>query len=66
MADKICVGKYEVCEKIGEGSFGQIYKGKNKYTNEHVAIKLEDDNGKKLLHRVAKIYNLLNTSWNNV
>ena len=59
MADKICVGKYEVREKIGEGSFGQIYIGKNKYTNEEVAIKLEDDDGKKLLHREAKIYNLL-------
>jgi len=59
MSSKVCVGKYEVQQKIGEGSFGQIYIGKNKYTNEEVAIKLEDKDGKNLLHREAKIYNIL-------
>ena len=59
MSSTICVGKYEVQQKIGEGSFGQIYIGKNKYTNEEVAIKLEDKDGKNILHREAKIYNLL-------
>ena len=33
--------KYRVLEKIGEGSFGFIYKGENIRTRELVAIKVE-------------------------
>ena len=33
--------KYVLLEKIGEGSFGSIFKGKNFRTNELVAIKVE-------------------------
>jgi serine/threonine protein kinase len=33
--------KYKIIEKIGEGSFGSIYKGENIRTNEFVAIKIE-------------------------
>ena len=31
--------KYELIKKIGCGSFGSIYRGKNIRTNENVAIK---------------------------
>ena len=42
--------KYKIIEKIGEGCFGSIYKGKNIRTNEEVAIKIESiDNDIKLL-----------------
>ena len=33
--------KYEILEPIGSGSFGAVYKGKNKRTGEYVAIKTE-------------------------
>ena len=46
-------------DKLGEGSFGVIYKGINKYTNKNVAIKIEDKS-KSLLNNEAKIYNILN------
>jgi serine/threonine protein kinase len=32
---------YEILEEIGQGNFGKVYKGKNKETNEKVAIKIE-------------------------
>jgi len=34
-------GKYRIGRKIGSGSFGEIYIGYNKETEEEVAIKLE-------------------------
>jgi len=56
--------KYKIIEKIGEGCFGSIYKGKNIRTNEEVAIKIESiDNDIKLLKNESIIYQyLLNTS----
>lgn len=56
--------KYKIIEKIGEGCFGSIYKGKNIRTNEEVAIKIESiDNNIKLLKNESIIYQyLLNTS----
>lgn len=32
---------FKVGRKIGSGNFGELRLGKNIYTNEHVAIKLE-------------------------
>jgi serine/threonine protein kinase len=56
----IISNKYEVLEKIGEGCFGQIYKGRNIRTGENVAIKVEPiANQTKLLKNETKIYQYL-------
>lgn len=53
--------KYRVIEKIGEGSFGLIYKGENIRTRELVAIKVEPiDHELKLLKNESIIYQFLN------
>ena len=55
--------KYILLEKIGEGSFGLIYKGKNTRTNEFVAIKMESIKNKtNLLKNESVIYQYLNNS----
>jgi serine/threonine protein kinase len=55
--------KYEILSKIGEGSFGKIYKGKNIRTNELVAIKVESIlKGTKLLKNESIIYQYLSKS----
>jgi len=58
--EMIISNKYEILEKIGEGCFGQIYKGRNIRTRESVAIKIEPiENGTKLLKNETKIYQYL-------
>jgi serine/threonine protein kinase len=53
--------KYILLEKIGQGSFGSIYKGQNIRTNEYVAIKIEPiKNNTKLLKNESIIYHYLN------
>ena len=56
--------KYKLLEKIGEGCFGSIFKGKNIRTNEEVAIKIEPIiTQSKLLKNESTIYQyLLNTN----
>ena len=52
--------KYQLIEKINEGSFGYIYKAQNIRTNELVAIKFElKQNNIKSLKNEAKIYQYL-------
>ncbi len=53
--------KYEIIEKISEGTFGRVYKGKNKITGELVAIKIEDRNETNIntLLVEARIYQYL-------
>ena len=52
--------KYKLVEKIGEGSFGFIYKAENIRTREHVAIKVEPiKEGINLLKNETKIYQYL-------
>ena len=52
--------KYKLIEKIGEGSFGMVYKGITIKNNELVAIKIEDISNKtKILHNEAKIIKYL-------
>ena len=52
--------KYEILNKIGNGAFGSIYKGKNIRTDEIVAIKVEPiKSNTKLLKNETKIYQYL-------
>ena len=52
--------KYEIQEKIGKGSFGSIYQGVNKRTQEKVAIKVEPiQNQFKLLKNESIMYQYL-------
>lgn len=52
--------KYNMIEKISEGSFGTIFKGLNVRTNEFVAIKMEPKTENiKTIKNEARIYNYL-------
>jgi serine/threonine protein kinase len=51
--------KYRLMEKIGEGSFGNIYKGENIRTRENVAIKVEPIGKNSLLKNESIIYQYL-------
>jgi serine/threonine protein kinase len=56
----IIANKYKLLEKIGSGSFGEIYKGENIRTKELVAIKIECiKNGTSLLKNESIKYNYL-------
>lgn len=58
---KLINKKYSLLDKIGEGSFGSIYKGQNIRTQEFVAIKVEPIiNETKLLKNESIIYQYLN------
>ena len=61
METNIIGNKYKLLKKIGNGSFGTIFEGKNIRTSEKVAIKLEliSDNV-KLLKNESIIYKHLN------
>ena len=53
--------KYEILESIGVGSFGAVYKGRNKRTGEYVAIKMERvSNEIHLLKHESTVYHYLN------
>ena len=56
----IISNKYELIEKINEGSFGQVYKGKHVRTGELVAVKIErkSDTGSSLKNE-ARVYQYL-------
>lgn len=53
--------KYELLEKLNEGSFGQVYKAKHIRTGELVAVKIERKSGETCssLKNEAKIYQYL-------
>jgi casein kinase 1 len=60
---EIINNKYILLEKIGKGSFGTIYKGKNIRTCQYVAIKVEQINSQlKLLKNETYIYQYLKDS----
>ena len=60
MNEKIIANKYKIIKKIGEGSFGVIYQGKNIRTNEAVAVKIEVIQNKTyLLKNESIIYQYL-------
>ena len=54
----IIANKYIITEKIGEGSFGNIFKGYHKESKNEVAVKIEK-NDKSILKHEARIYNSL-------
>ncbi len=59
--EQIIGNKYKIISKIGEGSFGLIYKGQNIRTSELVAIKMESVvSDTKLLKNESIIYQYLN------
>ena len=61
MEGSTIANKYKLLEKIGEGSFGFIFKGVNMRTSELVAVKMESiSSGSKLLKNESKIYQYLN------
>ena len=41
LIDRIILNKYKILQKIGKGSFGNIYLAKESNINEYYAIKLE-------------------------
>lgn len=55
----IVESKYKLIKKLGEGSFGKIFTGINKNTNESVAIKIEAATEISVLRNEARIYTLL-------
>jgi serine/threonine protein kinase len=59
MINNIINNKYRIIERIGNGSFGTIYKGENIRTKELVAIKIERKDEYNLLKNEAQIYNYL-------
>lgn len=52
--------KYEILNKIGEGSFGKIFDAKNLTNNKMVAVKIQYKNIVNALKHEVKIYNYLN------
>ena len=77
-ASRLVGGLYRLQEKIGEGTFGEIYKGTNERTKERVAIKIVcrfDSNctqeqrrtgAKGLLLHEARIYNEMGGARNSL
>jgi serine/threonine protein kinase len=63
--------KYEIQEKIGKGSFGSIYQGINKRTQEKVAIKVEPvqvqykllKNESIMYHYLREVKGIPNVKW---
>lgn len=58
------MNKYEILERIGEGEYGVVLKGRNKDTGELVAIKKfkeddSDEENKRLILREVKILKTL-------
>lgn len=52
----IISNKYEILEKIGEGTFGKVFKGKNIRSGEKIAIKIQHKDIENVLKHEAKIY----------
>ncbi|XP_048623494.1 casein kinase 1-like protein 8 isoform X1 [Brassica napus] len=58
--DRVVGGKYKLGRKLGSGSFGEIFIGKNVQTGDEVAVKLEPARARHpQLHYESKLYMLL-------
>lgn len=55
----IIANKYEIIEKIGEGTFGKVFKGKNIRSGVNIAIKIQHKDIENVLKHEAKIYNYI-------
>jgi serine/threonine protein kinase len=55
----IIANKYEILEKLGEGTFGKVFKGKNMRSAEEIAIKIQHKDIENVLKHEAKIYKYL-------
>ncbi len=51
--------KYEIISKLGEGSFGKVFKGRHIRSNEEFAIKIQHKDIVEVLKHEAKIYKYL-------
>ena len=51
--------KYEIISKLGEGSFGKVFKGRHIRSNEEFAIKIQHKEIVEVLKHEAKIYKYL-------
>ena len=49
LINKIFFKKYRILKKIGKGSFGSVYLGKNIYKEEYYAVKFEPKNQQDLI-----------------
>ena len=66
--------KYEKIKKIGEGSYGQVFKCRDKETGETVAIKkfIESDDDPAIKRialrevRMLKVRNIFFIDWRNI
>lgn len=54
--------KFAIGEKIGSGSFGDIFAGTDLATGEDVAIKIEKNTKRAILRNEAKLLNYLSKS----
>lgn len=58
LLDRLFFSKYKTIKKLGEGSFGKIYKAE--YNNDYYALKFENrKKGQSLLETEAKIMSYL-------
>ena len=55
----IIANKYEIISKLGEGSFGKVFKGRHIRSNEEFAIKIQHKEVTEVLKHEAKIYKYL-------
>jgi serine/threonine protein kinase len=59
----IIANKYEILNKLNEGAFGSVFKGKHIRTGELVAIKMESKSAINTLRNEAKIYQYLKNQY---
>ena len=60
------IRQFEIIEKIGEGSFGKIYKGFNEKNKEYVAVKIDTSDFNVLKHEVSILNYLYNEHVSNI
>ena len=60
MNDKIFVSNYELINKIGSGSFGEVYLVENKSDKKKYAAKIEESHNKNRLKSEYNIYKKIN------